>query len=38
MELDIVSAEAAIFNGYHYFLAVTGSLGEIGIHPGHTHF
>lgn len=36
MELDIVSAEAAIFTGAITFLAVTGSLGEIGIFPGHT--
>lgn len=36
MELDIVSAEAAIFSGPVTFLAVTGSLGELGIYPGHT--
>lgn len=36
MELDIVSAEAEIFSGAITFLAVTGSLGELGISPGHT--
>lgn len=36
MQLDIVSAEAAIFSGTVTFLEVTGSLGELGIYPGHT--
>lgn len=36
MELDIVSAESAIFTGEVLFVAVTGEVGEIGIHPGHT--
>lgn len=36
MELDIVSAEASIFKGQVQFLMVTGSSGELGIHPGHT--
>lgn len=36
MELDIVSAEASIFTGTVEFLTVTGSVGELGIHPGHT--
>lgn len=36
MELDIVSAEASIFNGHVVFLAVTGKSGELGIYPGHT--
>jgi len=36
MELDIVSAEASIFNGQVSFLAVTGKAGELGIYPGHT--
>ncbi len=35
MELDIVSAEAAIFNGKVSHVIVTGSSGELGIHPGH---
>ena len=36
MELDIVSAEAELFSGTVSLLIVTGSLGELGIHPGHT--
>lgn len=36
MQLDIVSAEASIFQGKVRHLSVTGSLGELGIHPGHT--
>lgn len=36
MQLDIVSAEAAIFHGRVKLLTVTGSVGELGIHPGHT--
>ncbi len=36
MELYIVSAEASIFNGNVEFISVTGSSGELGIHPGHT--
>lgn len=35
IELDIVSAEASIFNGEVTFVSVTGSAGELGIHPGH---
>lgn len=35
IELDIVSAEASIFNGKVVFVSVTGSSGELGIHPGH---
>ena len=35
IELDIVSAEAAIFHGNVRFVVVTGSMGELGIHPGH---
>lgn len=35
LELDIVSAEASIFNGEVSFVAVTGSVGELGIYPGH---
>lgn len=35
IELDIVSAEAAIFHGQARFLSVTGVGGELGIHPGH---
>lgn len=36
MELDIVSAEASIFTGIVERITVTGSMGELGIHPGHT--
>lgn len=36
MMLDIVSAEASIFSAKVQRLAVTGSMGELGIHPGHT--
>lgn len=36
MELDIASAEASIFTGRVRFLSATGSVGELGIHPGHT--
>ncbi|OGT53575.1 MAG: F0F1 ATP synthase subunit epsilon [Gammaproteobacteria bacterium RIFCSPHIGHO2_12_FULL_41_15] len=36
MQLDIVSAEANIFKGIVKSITVTGSLGQLGIHPGHT--
>ncbi len=36
MQLDIVSAEAAIFSGNIAHMVVTGEAGELGIHPGHT--
>lgn len=36
IELDIVSAEASIFNGKVTFVSVTGAIGEIGIYPGHS--
>lgn len=36
IELDIVSAEASIFNGKVTFVAVTGTVGELGISPGHS--
>ncbi len=36
MNLDIVSAEASLFSGKVLHLSVTGSMGELGIHPGHT--
>lgn len=36
MKLDIVSAESSIFSGEVEYLMVTGSAGELGIHPGHT--
>jgi F-type H+-transporting ATPase subunit epsilon len=36
MQLDIVSAEAAIFKGEVQHIIITGSVGELGIYPGHT--
>jgi F-type H+-transporting ATPase subunit epsilon len=33
---DIVSAENEIFSGLIEFVSVRGSLGELGIYPGHT--
>lgn len=36
MELDVVSAESSIFSGAVESLIVTGSIGELGIFPGHT--
>ncbi len=35
MQLEIVSAEASIFSGKVEMVAVTGSMGELGIYPGH---
>lgn len=34
--LDIVSAEAQIFSGEVEMIVATGSIGELGILPGHT--
>lgn len=36
MQLDIVSAQAAIFSGQVKLLIATGQGGELGIYPGHT--
>lgn len=36
MQLDIVSAEKSLFHGDVKFLSITGSVGELGIYPGHT--
>lgn len=36
MELDVVSAEAAIFKGAVSHVVITGADGELGIFPGHT--
>lgn len=36
MQLEIVSAQAAIFTGTVEQVIVTGSMGELGIYPGHT--
>ena len=35
MQCDIVSAETEIFSGRVQIVSVTGSLGELGILPGH---
>jgi F-type H+-transporting ATPase subunit epsilon len=36
LTLDIVSAEETIFSGQVTFLAVSGTMGELGIMPGHS--
>jgi len=36
MQLEVVSAESAIFSGPVKMLIATGSAGELGIFPGHT--
>jgi F-type H+-transporting ATPase subunit epsilon len=36
MQIEIVSAEKAIFSGKATHIIVTGLLGELGIYPGHT--
>ena len=36
IRLDIVSAEEAVFSGQVQAITVTGSQGELGIHPGHS--
>ena len=35
VHLDVVSAETEIFSGLVETVQVTGSEGELGIHPGH---
>jgi F-type H+-transporting ATPase subunit epsilon len=35
VHLDVVSAETEIFSGRVETIQVTGSEGELGIHPGH---
>lgn len=35
VQLDVVSAETSIFSGQVEAIQVTGSEGELGIHPGH---
>ncbi|MFC6441657.1 F0F1 ATP synthase subunit epsilon [Bowmanella sp. JS7-9] len=35
VHLDVVSAEQKIFSGLVETIQVTGSEGELGIHPGH---
>ncbi len=36
MKLNIVSAELSLFSGMVQRVEVTGGMGELGIHPGHT--
>ncbi len=36
MQIEIVSAEDAVFSGEATHIVVTGLLGELGIYPGHT--
>jgi len=36
VDCDIVSAEESIFSGKVQFISLTGTLGELGITPGHT--
>ena len=35
VDCDIVSAEESIFSGKVQFISLTGTLGELGITPGH---
>ncbi|OHU84780.1 MULTISPECIES: F0F1 ATP synthase subunit epsilon [Pseudoalteromonas] len=35
VQLDVVSAEQSVFSGEAASIQVTGSEGELGIHPGH---
>jgi F-type H+-transporting ATPase subunit epsilon len=35
VHLDVVSAESSIFSGLVEAIQITGSEGELGIHPGH---
>ncbi|NOU51334.1 F0F1 ATP synthase subunit epsilon [Pseudoalteromonas sp. JBTF-M23] len=35
VQLDVVSAEQSIFSGEAAAIQVSGSEGELGIHPGH---
>lgn len=36
IQIDIVSAEAAVFSGQALMITVTGALGELGIMHGHS--
>lgn len=36
IQVDVVSAEAAIFSGLAEFVALPGEAGELGIYPRHT--
>ncbi len=35
VQCEIVSAEEEIFSGLIEFVSVTGSLGDLGVYPGH---
>ena len=35
VQCEIVSAEKEIFSGLIEFVSVTGSLGDLGVYPGH---
>ena len=35
VDCDIVSAEESVYSGKVQFISLTGSLGELGISPGH---
>ncbi|MCC6610445.1 MAG: F0F1 ATP synthase subunit epsilon [Burkholderiales bacterium] len=36
IQVDVVSAEQAIFSGEAEFVVLPGEMGELGIHPRHT--
>jgi len=36
VQCEIVSAEDEIFSGEIEFVSVTGTLGDLGVYPGHT--
>ena len=36
IQVDVVSAEASIFEGHAEFVALPGESGELGIYPQHT--
>jgi F-type H+-transporting ATPase subunit epsilon len=36
IQVEVVSAEGAIFSGAAQFLSLPGELGELGVLPGHT--
>jgi len=36
MQVDVVSAEQAIFSGEAEFVVLPGELGELGVYPRHT--
>ena len=38
IQVDVVSAEEAIFSGLAEFVALPGEVGEVGIYPQHTPF